>query len=176
MRPLRDKLRITQKASERDYDRLYSDYSPRLLLRGLEARRRKIRYKTRQYARERAGEVFPSTLVRMRRGPPAHVLTKITPEERGTERVLRNPSEAGYTAVVKMKMGRKLKDGETWKMENGKKEGQERLEMVEEELRKGSMRRRMASVEGEIRVGVDAVERYVIHAGTMVTMLNHLVS
>lgn len=146
VQPLRDKLRIIRKANERDYDRLYSDYPPRLLLRGLEARRQKIQYKTRQYARERDGEVFPSTLARMRQGPPAHVLAKMTPEERRADRIMRSPSEAGYTAAVKIKMRRKLKDGETWGMEDGRMEEWERLERLEEEVRKENMRRRSASV------------------------------
>lgn len=129
-------------------DRLYSDYSPQLLLRGLEARKRKIRYKTRLYARERAGEVFPSTLARMRQGPPAHVLAKMTREERRADRIVRSPSEAGYTAAVKIKMGRKLKGEEQWKLEDERKDGWEGLERLEEEVRKENMRRRLASVVG----------------------------
>jgi len=146
VQPLRDKLQIIQKANERDYGRLYSDYPPSLLLGGIRARRQKVRYKTRQYARERVGEVFPSTLARMRQGPPAHVLAKMTPEERRADKIVRSPSEVGYTATVKMKMGRKLKDGETWKMEDGREEEWERLERLEGEVREENMRRR--SLEG----------------------------
>ena len=145
---MRDKLRIIQGANEREYDRLYTDYPPRLLLWGLEARRRKIRNKTRQYARERVGEVFASTLGRMRRGPPAHVRDKMTPEERRADRIVRCPSEGGYTAAVKIDMGRRLKEGEMWQMEDGREEDWERLERLEEEVRKENMRRRSAGVEG----------------------------
>ncbi|KAF8557488.1 hypothetical protein OG21DRAFT_1406915 [Imleria badia] len=148
VRPLRDKLQMIHKANERDYDRLHSAYSPSLLLWGVRARRQKIRYKTHQYERERAGEVFPSTLARMRQGPPAHVLEKMTPEARRADRIGRSPSEAGYTAVVKMKMGRKLKDGETWMMEDGKVGEWERLERLEEEVREENVRRRSAGVDG----------------------------
>jgi len=151
LRPLREKLQIIQKANERDYDRLYSDYPPSLLLWGVRARRQKIRYKTRQYARERAGEVFPSTLARMRQGPPAHVLAKMTREERRSDKIARSPSEVGYTAVVKMKMRRKLMDVETWKQEDGREVGWKRLEGLEEEVRNENMRRRSASVEGAVR-------------------------
>lgn len=132
-----------QKANKRDFERLYSDYPSSLLLRGVRARGQKIRNKTRQYARERAGEVFVSTLARMRQRPPAHVLAKMTPEERRTDKIVRSPSEVGYTAAVKRKMGRKLRDGEGWRMEAGKEEEWGRLDELEEEVREENMRRRM---------------------------------
>ncbi|KAG9313758.1 hypothetical protein JVU11DRAFT_6116 [Chiua virens] len=148
VQPLRDKLRIIQKATENCYDRLYSDYPPSLLLRGLRARRQKIGYTTRVYTRERAGEVFPSTLARMRQGPPASVLAKMTLKERGTDRIVRGPSEAGYTATVKMKTGRRLKDGESWRMEDGKEEEWERLEGLEKQVREENVRRRSKNRNG----------------------------
>jgi len=61
---------------------------------------------------------------------------------------VRSPSEVEYTAVMKMKMGRKLKDGETWRMEDGWEEEWERLERFEVEVREENARRRSASVEG----------------------------
>ncbi|KAG8215997.1 hypothetical protein J3R82DRAFT_7988 [Butyriboletus roseoflavus] len=146
LQPLRDKLQIIQKANKNDYDRLYSDYPPSFLLQGVRARRQKIRYKTQQYARERAGEVFPTTLARMRQGPPAHVLAKMTPEERRADKIVRGPSEAGYTAAVKMSMGRTLKDKELLRLEDGKEEWG-RLERMEEEVREENRRRRSESVE-----------------------------
>jgi hypothetical protein len=39
---------------------------------------------------------------------------------RRSEEIVRSPSEVEYTAVMKMKMGRKLKDDETWRMEGGR--------------------------------------------------------
>ena len=153
VRPLREKLQIIKKANEKDYDRLHSDYPPSLLLWGVRARQQKIRYKTRQHASERAGEVFPSTLARMRQGPPAHVLAKMTREQRRSDKIMRSPSEGGYTAVVKMKMGRKLKDGGTWRMEDGWEEEWERLERSEVEVREENTRRRSASVAGVVRGG-----------------------
>lgn len=146
VQPLQDKLRIIHEANKRVYDRLYSDYPPSLLLRGVRARRGKIRNKTRQYARERAGEVFPSTLARMRQGPPAHVLARMTPEERRADAIVRGPSEVGYAAAVKMKMGRKLKDGEMWKMEDGREDEWERFGRLENEVRVENVRRRSATV------------------------------
>ena len=146
MQPLRDKLQIIQKANRNDYGRLYSDYPSSLLLQGVRARRQKIQYKTRQYARERAGEVFPTTLARMRQGPPAHVLAKMTPEDRRADKIVRGPGEAGYTAAVKMSMGRMLKDQELLRLEDGKEEW-ERLERMEDEVREENRRRRSVSVE-----------------------------
>ncbi|KAH0831113.1 hypothetical protein J3R83DRAFT_13679 [Lanmaoa asiatica] len=155
LQPLRDKLRVIQRANENDYDRLYSDYPPSLLLQGVRARRQKNWYKTRQYARERAGEVFPSTLARMRQGPPAHVLAKMTHEERKADKIVRGPGEVGYTAVVKMSMGRTLNDKELWRLEDGNGE-RERLEKMEEEVREENRRRRSVSVEGA-RVGAEGL-------------------
>lgn len=43
------------------------------------------------------------------------VLSKTMREEQRSGKIMRSPSEVGYAAVVKMKMGRKLKDGETWR-------------------------------------------------------------
>ncbi|KAG6380117.1 hypothetical protein JVT61DRAFT_8204 [Boletus reticuloceps] len=148
VQPLRDKLRIIQKANAKDYDRLYSDYSPKLLLSGVRARHQKTQYRARRHVRERAGEVFPSTLARIRQGPPAHVLAKMTPEERRSDKIVRSPSEAGYTASVKMKMRRKLKDGETWRMEDGREEEWVKFERLEEEVREVNMRRWSGSMDG----------------------------
>lgn len=80
----------------------------------------------------------------MRQGPPAHVLAQMTPEERRADKIVRGPGEAGYTAAVKVNMGRKLKNKELWRMEDGKEEW-ERLEGMEEEVREENRRRRSVS-------------------------------
>ena len=54
---------------------------------------------------------------RARKGPPAHVLAEMTPEQRHDDRVARSSvSETGYVGMVKRKLGWKMK-GEKWKKE-----------------------------------------------------------
>jgi hypothetical protein len=92
-----------------DEARARSPYSPELIAMIKEARREKIRNKTRERERERRGEILPSTIRRMNKGPPAHVLSKMTPDQRRRDRILRGPGEAGYTGQVKRQAGMKLK-------------------------------------------------------------------
>lgn len=92
-----------------DEARAQSPYPPELIAMIKEARREKIRNKTRERERERRGEILPSTIRRMNKGPPAHVLSKMTPEQRRRDRILRGPGEAGYTGKVKRQAGMKLK-------------------------------------------------------------------
>ena len=61
---------------------------------------------------ERRGEVLKSTLRRQRKGPPAHILAKMSPERREMDKFSRNLSEVGYVALVKRRLGFKLKDSE----------------------------------------------------------------
>ncbi|KAF9242299.1 hypothetical protein BU15DRAFT_44029, partial [Melanogaster broomeanus] len=147
--PSNEKLKIIQAALNRDYGRLSSDYPPSLLQAGANARRLKIQRFTRQRARERCGEIFASTLKRMRQGPPAHILEKMGPERRKMDRIIRGPGEAGYTAAVKIKMGVKLKNPELWKLEDGKKEDWARLDRMEAEVAAENERRRQVASEEE---------------------------
>lgn len=104
-----------------------------------EARREKIRNKTREKERERLGEFTRNAIRRGRKGPPAHVLAIMSPERRQMDRVARSPSEVGYVALVKRKLGRKLKDPEAG-LELGEKELRPVLDkarnMIREENRK----------------------------------------
>ena len=70
----------------------------------------KIRNKTREKERERRGEILKSTLRRQRKGPPAHILAKMSPERRRMDKVARSLSEVGYVALVKRRLGMRLKD------------------------------------------------------------------
>ena len=81
-----------------------------------EARREKIRNKTRERERERRGEVFKAVRERQAKGPPAHVLARMSPERRRLDKVVRSLSEVGYVAMVKKKLGFRLKDDETWRV------------------------------------------------------------
>jgi hypothetical protein len=108
-----------------------------------EARREKIRNKTREGERERRGEILRSTVKRMNKGPPAHVLAKMTPEQKMRDRVLRGPGEAGYAGRVKREAGMRLKDDQSWRREDGEPHEQEELDRRERELRIAQEQRRL---------------------------------
>lgn len=102
-----------------DEARARTSYSRELLDMVKEARREKIRNKTRERERERRGEILHSTIRRMNKGPPAHVLSKMSPEQRRKDRISRGSSEAGYAGRVKREAGMKLRDDLSWRRENG---------------------------------------------------------
>lgn len=89
-------------------------YPPELLELTARARREKCVNKARERQRELRGEVLSITLKRRRKGPPAHVLAKMTPEERRMDKIVRSGvSEVGYVGMTKRRMGWKLRDGGT---------------------------------------------------------------
>ncbi|KAJ7212747.1 hypothetical protein B0H12DRAFT_1213443 [Mycena haematopus] len=95
------------------------------------ARREKVANKTRERMRERRGEILRCTIERARKGPPAHVLARMTPAERRADRIIRGVGEVGYVGMVKRRMGGKLRDGgKGLARENGKDLEGERLERL----------------------------------------------
>lgn len=123
----------------RDQERANRSFPPELLEAIIEARRTKIRNKTHEKERERRGEILESTLRRQRKGPPAHILAKMSPERRRMDKVARSLSEVGYVALVKRRLGMRLKDPEAG-LELGEKENRSLLKratsMLKEENRK----------------------------------------
>ena len=108
-----------------------------------EARREKIRNKTRERERERHGEVFKAVLERQAKGPPAHVLARMSPEQRRLDKVVRSVSEVGYVAMVKKKLGFRLKDDEMWRvLEEGEENRRQELDAMEEQIAKENEKRR----------------------------------
>ena len=108
--PIKQVLREMDETFRRDQERANRPFPPELLEQIIEARRTKIRNKTREKERERRGEVLKSTLRRQRKGPPAHILAKMSPERRRMDKVARSLSEVGYVALVKRRLGMRLKD------------------------------------------------------------------
>ncbi|KAF8839719.1 hypothetical protein BDN67DRAFT_952994 [Paxillus ammoniavirescens] len=149
LKPLLQKQHIINTAIKNDYARLYSPYPPALLAAGTQARRLKIHRNTLQGARERRGEIFSSTLKRMRQRPPAHIFEKMTPEQKKIDAIIRGPGEAGYTAAVKRRMGVRLKNPESWILEDGRREDWERLDRMEGEVRVENKRRRQVASVGQ---------------------------
>ena len=92
---------------------MLSPYPPHLLDALKRARREKSENKTRERERERRGEILASTLRRRRKGPPAHVLVNMTPEQRRMDKIARSPSYAGYVRLVKKRLGFRMKDNKS---------------------------------------------------------------
>lgn len=134
-------MRSIQASYELDDARARTPYSPALLNRVKEARREKIRNKTRERERERRGEILQSTVNRMNQGPPAHVLSKMTPAQRMRDRVLRGPGEAGFAGRMKREAGMILKNDQSWRREDGEPHEQAELDRRERALRKAQERR-----------------------------------
>lgn len=85
-----------------------------------EARRERIRNKTKERAREIRGEMTRSLCRRLRQGPPAHVLSHMSPEQQRLDQFARHPSEVGYTALAKLRLGRGLRNPEAWAVEESR--------------------------------------------------------
>ncbi|KAK7033169.1 hypothetical protein R3P38DRAFT_2921146 [Favolaschia claudopus] len=134
----------------RDIARAHTLVSPELAKLLLDARREKVANKTRERMRERRGEILRCTIERARKGPPAHVLAKMTPAQRHDDHVIRGVSEVGYVGMVKRRMGMKLRDGgKGLARENGTDlEGEElaRLRATEREYWMEKNRRRRQSL------------------------------
>ncbi|KAJ7461819.1 hypothetical protein B0H11DRAFT_1735748 [Mycena galericulata] len=94
----------------RDLERQKTPISPELQEIARAARREKIANKTRERMRERRGEVLSCTVKRARQGPPAHVLVHMSPTQRHVDKVVRRVGEVGYTGLVKLRAGVKLRD------------------------------------------------------------------
>lgn len=151
VQPLEDKLIITEDALSRDLERFRAPYPLKLLLAAKEARQRKVANKTRQKEREARGLYFPSTLKRMRRGPPTHICEKMTPEQRRLYQIAQGPAEGGYTAAVKLRLGMKLRNPNLWKLEGGREEDQAILETMESEI-SSENEQRQRNAGGELEV------------------------
>ncbi|KAG5647000.1 hypothetical protein DXG03_001724 [Asterophora parasitica] len=122
-------------------ERAIQPYSAEMLDAIKTARREKIVNKTRERARERGGEILRCTIRRLRKAPPPHVLSRMTPEQRRMDKIARNVSEVGYVAQVKRRLGHKLREPEKWKLERGRPENKEGLDRASREIREESNRR-----------------------------------
>lgn len=132
-----DSIRIAQ---TNEYVRAAQKFSPELMETIIEARREKIRNKTREKERERRGELTKSAIKRQQKGPPAHILAKMTPKEREMDKISRSLSEVGYVAVVKKRLGFKLKNPEI-ALELGEKDNQPLLDQATTLIRAENRRR-----------------------------------
>jgi hypothetical protein len=127
-----------------DQKRLFSTFPPKMIAAIKQARRDKILNKTRELERERRGEILPRTIHRRSKSPPAHILAKMTKEERRLDKLARHVSEVGVVGMAKMKLGHKLRNPDAWKCEVGRPEDKERLDRMEKQVRLENERRRQS--------------------------------
>ncbi|RPD62662.1 hypothetical protein L226DRAFT_458933 [Lentinus tigrinus ALCF2SS1-7] len=140
--PIKRSMDDISRSFEREKARLQTPYPPEMLEAIKEARREKIRNKTREGERERRGEMTNRLMKRMRQGPPPHVLAMMTDEQRRMDRIARGASEVGYVGQVKRRLGFRLKDGEAGKVEMGQPENREALDRLAEQIALENERRR----------------------------------
>ncbi|KAJ2915898.1 hypothetical protein MD484_g4522, partial [Candolleomyces efflorescens] len=133
------RLDMIEETRKRDQARARKPITPELFATLSAARKYKLENKTRERERERRGVITKKTLDRARGMPPAHLLVKLTEEQKEVDRIVRLPGEAGYVGAVKRKAGVKLRDDVTWRKEE---EAGERGVKREEEVLKENERRR----------------------------------
>ncbi|KAF9528710.1 hypothetical protein CPB83DRAFT_309370 [Crepidotus variabilis] len=139
-RPIHTAVQDAVEKEIREIKRINTPFSPEMFEKILEARREKVRNKTREKERERRGELTSSAIRRLRRGPPAHVLERMTPKQRAMDKIARSGIEVGYVALVKSRLGMKLKDPDT-ALEQGQKVNQHLLDEARDVIRKENDRR-----------------------------------
>ncbi|KAG6856880.1 hypothetical protein H0H87_012460 [Tephrocybe sp. NHM501043] len=141
MEPFKKQQAMIKETFVRDQRRRDEPYSKEMLDAIMAARREKIANKTRELERERRGEILRRTILRQRKGPPAHVLAMLTPEQRRIDKAVRNVSEVGYVAKLKRKLGFKLRNPNAWKAEIGAPADKGRLGRMVREVLDESERR-----------------------------------
>ena len=134
---------------DREKKRLALPYPPEMLAEIKEARREKVRNKTREREREARGERTARLSRALRQRPPPHVLCRMDVRARRLDAVARGASEVGYVAQAKMALGYRLRDPEAWKVELGAPEEQERLDREAKEIDEENARRRAAAAQDE---------------------------
>jgi len=152
--PIKQSLQEISHKEKKGRERVNTPFPPELVEAIFEARREKIRNKTREKERERRGELTLSAIRRKRKGPPAHVLARMSPQRRDMDRTARSLSEVGYVALVKRRLGRKLKDPEAG-LELGKKENRPLLDKARDMIKAENERREEgeeAWIKGELRI------------------------
>jgi len=137
--PLKSSLTEIQAAFERDTARAARPTPPDLLAQLKAARREKVDNKTREHERQRRGEVLSATRRQSRLGFPAHVLARWEPEVRKAKLIARRSvGEVGYVGQVKRALGYRIPPEDDGVDELSR----EKLDRLDEELRRGNRSRR----------------------------------
>ncbi|KAH6901372.1 hypothetical protein BKA70DRAFT_694221 [Coprinopsis sp. MPI-PUGE-AT-0042] len=142
--PLKLVMDINKRSYALDEARVRTPITPEMVATMARARTFKILNKTHERNITRQGFITNSVVKRKRQAPPSWVLDHMTPEQKHRDRVVRGPSEGGYTGRIKATMGVKMRNPELWKKEEevtekGKKREKEIFEVmakVQKETRK----------------------------------------
>jgi hypothetical protein len=141
--PIQSCLTEIQAAFDRDAARARRPTPPDLLAQLKVARREKIANKTREHERQMRGEVLSATRRQSRLGFPAHVLARWDPEVRKANLIARRSTgEVGYVGEVKRALGYGLPP----EVDGVDELAQEKLDRLDEELRRGNQSRRDGEV------------------------------
>ncbi|KXN84901.1 hypothetical protein AN958_11927 [Leucoagaricus sp. SymC.cos] len=116
----KNELDVMQEHFDRGTARARTPFSPELLDQLKTARKERVLNKTRERNRELRGEMTRSLLKRLRKGPPAHILHRMSPRDRYWDQIARHPSEVGFTAMVKRKLGYGFKNPDAWIVEESR--------------------------------------------------------
>ncbi|KLO15523.1 hypothetical protein SCHPADRAFT_824633 [Schizopora paradoxa] len=144
-----------------NYKRASTKYPPELVAQILEARREKPLNKERERLRLLRGEVLPARKARnaltpMKRrshikGPPSHILTQMTPRQKRLDRISREPSGGGYSGMVKLELGMRVRDGDRIReREDGVPEGRPKLDAMQARIDETNLQKRQE--EEEVRL------------------------
>jgi len=140
--PIRAWMKTMQRSFALENRRRFSKPTRAMYEAVMDARKEKIRNKTRERERARRGIWNERILRRIRKGPPAHVMSEMTERIAHRDKIARYPSEVGYVAQIKRSLGMKLKHAPRWDPEAGKPRHQGRLKRVEEELSEANAAKR----------------------------------
>lgn len=109
-----------KKRLQYEFVRTRQPFSARLIKRVGEARHQRVVRYHKFLDRDRRGDYSPKSYIKRRRGPPAHILSKMSEKTRALDRAARGTSEVGYVALAKTKLGIPLKDPRAWLEEQAK--------------------------------------------------------
>jgi hypothetical protein len=138
--PIQSSLTEIQATFERDNARANRPTPPDLLSQLKAARREKVANKTRERERQMRGEVLSATRRQSRLGFPAHALAPWDPETRKANLIARrSTSKVGYVGQVKRALGYKIPPEDEEVLDE---EARERLDRLEEEIRRSNESRR----------------------------------
>jgi hypothetical protein len=138
------KLRVLQTFAN-DVARINTPFSPELLVKIADARKKRHAAFKAERERELRGEITPKTLRRARKTPPGYVYSLMTPEQRRMDAIARSSlSEVGYVGLVKRRLGWKVKEREGWRAEWEKNEA---LDKASAEIREENERRRQEAAD-----------------------------
>ncbi|KAF9442116.1 hypothetical protein P691DRAFT_739227 [Macrolepiota fuliginosa MF-IS2] len=151
--PYQEGMDLMQTAFDSGTARARTPYPQPLLDQLKAARKERVLNKTKEHLRELRGEITPSLLRKLRKGPPASVLSKMTTRQRLLDKIARNPSEVGFVAIVKQRLGRGMRNPKARFVEDSCRK-RLKLDKIAQDIRKDNARKRLGTGTDDSRDGV----------------------